>query len=146
MVDERLWAGSEASLVAMLDAQKAIVERMANGSEDDEEEDQDVSHLLSVDNGIATIEVKGTLVNTNAWYNRFFGMVSYDEIRSAFIKAAEDESVQKIVLYGSSGGGAVSGVEDTAELIRLINDRIKPVVGYAETAASAMYWLMSAAG
>ena len=27
MVDERLWAGSEASLVAMLDAQKAIVER-----------------------------------------------------------------------------------------------------------------------
>lgn len=146
MVDERLWAGSEASLVAMLDAQKAIVERMANGSEDDEEEDQDVSHLLSVDNGIATIEVKGTLVNTNARYNRFFGMVSYDEIRSAFIKAAEDESVQKIVLYGSSGGGAVSGVEDTAKLIRLINDRIKPVVGYAETAASAMYWLMSAAG
>ena len=146
MVDERLWAGSEASLVAMLDAQKAIVERMANGSDDDEDEDQDVSHLLSVDNGIATIEVKGTLVNTNAWYNRFFGMVSYDEIRSAFIKAAEDESVQKIVLYGSSGGGAVSGVEDTAKLIRLINDRIKPVVGYAETAASAMYWLMSAAG
>ena len=146
MVDERLWAGSEASLVAMLDAQKAIVERMANGSEDDNEEEQDVSHLLSVDNGIATIEVKGTLVNTNAWYNRFYGMVSYDEIRSAFIKAAEDESVQKIILYGSSGGGSVAGVEDTAKLIRLINDRIKPVVGYAETAASAMYWLMSAAG
>lgn len=147
LIDERLWAGSEASLVAMLDAQKAALERMANGSDDDDdEEEQDVSHLLSVDNGIATIEVKGTLVNTNAWYNRYFGMVSYDEIRSAFIKAAEDESVQKIVLYGSSGGGAVSGVEDTAKLIRLINDKIKPVVGYAETAASAMYWLMSAAG
>ena len=42
---------------------------------------------------------------------------------------------------------SVSGVDDTAKLIRLVNDRVKPVTTYTDGAmCSAAYWLGSAAG
>lgn len=41
----------------------------------------------------------------------------------------------------------MSGVDDTAKLIRLVNDRVKPVTTYTDGAmCSAAYWLGSAAG
>lgn len=53
----------------------------------------------------------------------------------------------QILLDIDSGGGAVSGVDDTAKLIRLVNDRVKPVTTYTDGAmCSAAYWLGSAAG
>ena len=56
VTEERVWAGTEASLHAALDAEEARATRMAAG-ERLGDKDRDVSRLLSVDDdGVATIK------------------------------------------------------------------------------------------
>jgi len=93
------------------------------------------------------VSIKGPLVNSDSPWLQYFGVTGYPEIRAAMLAAAEDPEVTKILLDIDSGGGAVSGVDDTAKLIRLVNDRVKPVTTYTDGAmCSAAYWLGSAAG
>ena len=144
-IQELIWAGTEQSLQAAIDADEGKTARLAAGSfpnDNDEEEPR----LLEVADGIATIAIKGSLNNDSGFWNEFCGMTGYPEIRDALIGAFQDASVEHIVLDIDSGGGAVSGVEDTAKLIRTING-VKPVTAYCDgTMCSAAYWLGSAAG
>ena len=147
--EERTWAGSETSLKAVLDADAQIAERQINaqmGEPEDDNEDEG-PRLLSVEDGVATITIHGPLVNSDSEFLQHFGMVGYPEIRDAMLAAANDGDVTHIMLDIDSGGGAVSGVDDTAKLIRMVNDRVKPVTAFTDGAmASAAYWLGSAAG
>jgi capsid assembly protease len=146
VMEERVWAGSEGSYDAALTAEQGIAERLASGQFDDDE-DEDYPRLLSVEDGIATVAIKGPLVNSDSPYLQYFGMTGYPEIRAAMLAAAEDPEVTQILLDIDSGGGAISGVDDTAKLIRLVNDRVKPVTTYTDGAmCSAAYWLGSSAG
>lgn len=139
------WAGTESSLKAALDAEESI--RLKSGAFEGDDEDDLGPRLLSVDDGIATVSIKGPLVNSDSPWLQYFGVTGYPEIRAAMLAAAEDPEVTKILLDIDSGGGAVSGVDDTAKLIRLVNDRVKPVTTYTDGAmCSAAYWLGSAAG
>ncbi len=138
------WAGSEASYRSVVLAEHGLAERTASNQNDD---DEDETRLLSVDGGIATISIKGPLVNSDSPYLQYFGMTGYPEIRAAMLAAAEDPGVTQILLDIDSGGGAVSGVDDTAKLIRLVNDRVKPVTTFTDGAmCSAAYWLGCSAG
>lgn len=148
VTEERVWAGTEASLHAALDAEEARATRMAAG-ERLGDKDRETPRLLSVDAaGVATISVKGPLTNDgDAIWNEWMGMTGYPEIRDAMISAATDTSVQHIILDIDSGGGAVSGVDDTAKLIRLVHDNVKPVTAFTDGSMySAAYWLGSSAG
>ena len=146
VMEERVWAGSEGSYDAALTAEQGLAERTASGQFDDDE-DEDSPRLLSVEDGIATVSIKGPLVNSDSPWLQYFGVTGYPEIRAAMLAAAEDPEVTQILLDIDSGGGAVSGVDDTAKLIRLVNDRVKPVTTYTDGAmCSAAYWLGSAAG
>lgn len=148
VTEEKVWAGTEASLHAALDAEEARATRMAAGDRISEE-DRETSRLLSVDDdGVATISVKGPLTNDgDTIWNEWMGMTGYPEIREALIAAATDASVQHVILDIDSGGGAVSGVDDTAKLIRLVNDNVKPVTAFTDGSMySAAYWLGSSAG
>lgn len=146
--EERAWAGSETSLQSAIEAEEAIVQRVVAGSMDDEDdEDDDKPRLLSVDDGLATISIKGPLVYSDSPYLQYFGLTGYPELREALLAAANDQEVKHILLDVDSGGGAVSGVDDTAKLIRLINDKVKGVTAYTDgIMASAAYWLGSSAG
>lgn len=148
VTEEKVWAGTEASLHAALEAEEARATRMAAGDRSSNQ-DRDVSRLLSVDDdGVATINIKGPLNNDadNDW-NEWLGMTGYPEIREAMISAATDTSVKHIILDIDSGGGAVSGVDDTAKLIRLVHDNVKPVTAFTDGAMySAAYWLGASAG
>ena len=147
VMEERVWAGSEGSYDAALTAEQGLAERTASGQFDDDEDDEDSPRLLSVEDGIATVSIKGPLVNSDSPWLQYFGVTGYPEIRAAMLAAAEDPEVNQILLDIDSGGGAVSGVDDTAKLIRLVNDRVKPVTTYTDGAmCSAAYWLGSAAG
>jgi signal peptide peptidase SppA len=111
--------------------------------------DRETSRLLAIDDaGVATISIKGPLTNDgDADWNEWLGMTGYPEIRDAMISAATDTSVQHIILDIDSGGGAVSGVDDTAKLIRLVHDNVKPVTAFTDGSMySAAYWLGSSAG
>ena len=148
VTEEKVWAGTEASLHAALEAEETRATRMAAGDRLSNQ-DRDVSRLLSVDDdGVATINIKGSLNNdADSDWNEWLGMTGYPEIREAMISAATDTSVKHIILDVDSGGGAVSGVDDTAKLIRLVNDNVKPVTAFTDGAMySAAYWLGASAG
>lgn len=148
VTEEKVWAGTEASLHAALDAEEARATRMASG-ERMGDKDRETSRLLAIDDaGVATISIKGSLTNDgDADWNEWMGVTGYPEIRDAMISAATDASVQHIILDIDSGGGAVSGVDDTAKLIRLVHDNVKPVTAFTDGSMySAAYWLGSSAG
>lgn len=146
IVENALWAGSEASLNAALKAEEAIYEKIKAGTWDDDDDEQETPRLLSVENGVATISIKGSLVNSGAWYLKYFGMTGYPEIREALVHAAKDADVKAIALDIDSGGGAVAGLDDTAQLIQLINKNVKPIQAYSSGSAySAAYWLAASA-
>lgn len=145
--DGSVWAGTETGLHLVRAAEEGMAAKLrAGGYGDDEKDDEEGPRLLEVSDGVATIAIKGPLVNSDSPYLEYFGVTGYPEIREAIIAAAEDPEVTHIVLDVDSGGGAVSGVDDTAKLIRMVNDRVKPVTTYADNMASAAYWLGCAAG
>lgn len=145
LLEDKIWAGTETSLDAAMVASQGIAVKLAAGQVDYDEDD--APRLLEVSDGVATITIRGSLTNNDSPLNALFGVTSYGEIREAMLSAAEDASVKQIMLDIDSGGGAVNGVADTANLIRTVNDRIKPVTAFTDgTMASAAYWLGSSAG
>lgn len=144
--EERAWAGSQSSYEAALQVEANIKDALKAGKHHDDNEDKG-PRLLSVEHGVATINISGTLMNSDSWMLEMFGATGYPEIRDALLAAANDPDVSQILLNIDSGGGAVSGCDDTAKLIRLINDKVKPVTAYTDSImASAAYWLGSSAG
>lgn len=138
--EERVWAGSTASYELALDAETKI----AAGVFDKEDDDDCEPRLLSVEDGLATITIKGPLVNTDSPFLRFCGATGYPEIRDALVAALNNPDVKQILLDVDSGGGAVSGCADTGMLIRSAS-KIKPVTAYGDMMASAAYWLACSA-
>jgi signal peptide peptidase SppA len=144
---ENAWAGTESSLKAALEAEEGAAQRLAAGNYTQDQEEEDTPRLLEISDGVAVISIKGSLNNEEGWMNEIFGMTGYPEIRDALVTAANDPEVKQILLDIDSGGGAVSGVSDTANLIRMVNDQVKPVSTFSDgTMASAAYWLGCAAG
>ena len=142
--EERAWAGSQSSYEAALEVEAGIAKLRAAGQYEDEP--RDTPRLLTIDGGIATIDVKGPLMNSGSFMLEMFGATGYPEIREALVAAVNDMSVKEIFLDIDSGGGAVSGCGDTADLIRAVN-AIKPVTAFTDSVmASAAYWLGSSAG
>lgn len=91
---------------------------------------------------IAMIRVSGDLVPGSADWRMLYGMIGYEDIKAAVVEAVGREDVKGILLYFDTPGGAVKGVEATARLLNEVK-KYKPMVGFANTAASAGYWLAS---
>ncbi len=141
--EEKVWAGSETSLQIALDAETKLAAGDWNVVEKPEEDK--CPRLLSVSDGLATITIKGPLVNSDSDYLEYYGVTGYPEIRDALIAAVNDDSVKQILLDIDSGGGAVSGCDDTGNLIRQVH-KVKPVTAYGQNMTSAAYWLGCSAG
>ena len=94
---------------------------------------------------IAVISVSGCLVHGDGY--GFSGMAEtpYAVIRSAFAAALDADDVDAIALHIDSPGGEVSGCADLADAIYAARG-IKPVHAIVDDlAASAAYWIASAA-
>ncbi len=93
--------------------------------------------------GVAVLEVDGTLVNKNGYLGPSCGMTGYDGIRTQLMAAMVDPTVKGIALYTESPGGEVSGCFDLANFIREAAKQ-KPIWGIVDgLAASAAYALVS---
>lgn len=152
-----IWLGNRESQHPVIELQKAvsdgkILELMASSEKamemstryDDDEDFRIGADLLQVNAGVAVISVKGALVADYKWYNSWFGVVSYEEIRDAVNMAAEDGNVKSILLDVDSGGGAVTYLDETAEYISKVDANVKPVYGHVTSHAhSAGYWLLA---
>lgn len=149
MIEDTVWAGSEAALQAAIQAEEARATRIAAGQawgQPDEEEER--PRLLQVQDGIGFVSIKGVLNNSDdAWWNEYIGATGYPELREAMVAAAQDPEIKHIVLDIDSGGGSVAGLADTANLIRMVHDRVKSVTAFAGgNMYSAAYWLGASAG
>lgn len=101
--------------------------------------------LYAVEDGIAIIPVVGPLTKRSSFWSWLFGASSYEDIRTAFDGAMNDQEVRGIVLDIDSPGGVVNGTDALSEVIYRAREE-KPVVAYANgLMASAAYWIGSAA-
>lgn len=95
--------------------------------------------------GIAVIEIAGTLVHRGAWIGQSSGLTSYEGIAAQLQAALADFGVRGIALDIDSFGGEVAGAFDLADRIRAARAQ-KPVHAFvAEHALSAGYVLASQA-
>jgi len=95
--------------------------------------------------GIAVIEIAGTLVHRGAWIGQSSGLTSYEGIAAQIDAAIADPAVRGIALDIDSFGGEVAGAFDLADRIRAARAQ-KPIHAFvAEHALSAGYVLASQA-
>lgn len=143
--DHRVWLGTTASYDALVKA----AERLAVISAEDAKafgaaraEDDDRPSLLQVFGSVGVIPIQGSLLKRGNWLTRMFGMTDYETLRATLAEAASKPEVKKILLCIDSPGGHVAGLQETADLIRNIDKKIKPVYAHASgQIASAAYWL-----
>lgn len=101
--------------------------------------------LYRVQNGVAVIEVTGTLVHRGEWIGESSGATSYEGLVAQVAAAGSDPTVRGVALEIDSFGGEVSGVFDLADQIRELRAQ-KPVWAFvAEAALSAGYAIASQA-
>lgn len=101
--------------------------------------------MFSMRDGIAIVEMTGTLVHRGDWVGESSGATSYEGLAQQIEAAASDPAVRGIALEMDSFGGEVAGVFDLADAIREARHR-KPVWAFvAESALSAGYALASQA-
>jgi len=94
--------------------------------------------------GVAVLEVDGTLVNKNGSVGPYCGMTGYDGLRTQVLAAIKDSGIRGIALYVESPGGEVAGCFDLANFVREAS-AIKPVWAICDgMSASAAYALSSA--
>ncbi len=109
---------TEASFAKFIELELAFENKLATLTASDfgREDEEDQSRLLTMYDNVGVIEVKGMMVNTDSFWNRIFGRVSYNEIRAASIQAVERGS--NVIVYDyDTPGGNVNGMSDTANLI-----------------------------
>lgn len=120
------------------------------GMDDDDDESEPRfegigSHLIQVEKNVGIIQVNGSLTNRYSFWNKYFEVVSYDEIRDAAVSLAGDEGIDEILMEINTGGGSAHGVNEVSELLSKI-DKIKPVRAHTSMYTfSAGMWLASAA-
>lgn len=95
--------------------------------------------------GVACIEICGTLVQKRGTLRPYSGMTGYDGIRYNLLAAVDDPSVRAIALTISSYGGEVSGLFDLVDTISAARG-MKPIWAILdEDACSAAYAIACAA-
>ena len=94
--------------------------------------------------GIAVIDIMGTLVHRSTGMDALSGLTSYPDIEAELIDACTDPAIKGVLLNIDSPGGEVQGVFDLADEIYSARD-MKPICAVADAAYSAAYLLGSAA-
>jgi capsid assembly protease len=95
--------------------------------------------------GVAVIPVAGLIVQHPSIFTRYGLAVSTEELVAQVRAAVADAAIRAIVLSIESPGGFTYGVSEAAAAIRGLREQ-KPISAVANSyAASAAYWLASAA-
>jgi len=130
--------------VAFAGESPLVVKPMAYDEWDDGPSEQYEETPYDLTQGVAVIDVSGTLVQKSSSLRPYSGMLGYNAIRHNFLSALDDKKVKAIALSIDSPGGEVSGVFDLADLI-YESRSIKPTLAILnESAYSAAYALASA--
>ncbi len=149
------WLGDESSFLSFLGSEKKIhetsvselqnvsIQAMTEAAQS-QSEFGEFGYMIDRVGNVGIVTVSGHLVTRNAAYNRYYGRVSYDEIRNAVFAASDHPGVQAILLNMDTPGGAASGVSELSDFLDEVDKSVKPLYTYAGTMmASGGYWLGS---
>jgi len=136
----QLWLGDEATFHRTLEANMKASEKPEFQAASDYMNTV-MEQFVQVQDGVAIISMSGSLSNGSAGYGIYFGMLGYEDLRNILAQVVSNPAVSAIVLNVDSGGGAVAGVQETAQLLSRVN-AVKPVVTYTGSMmASAAVWI-----
>ena len=137
---EGLEVAAEAQDAATLPARASLF-----GDDLTSRQSRNSSQPFAVVDGIAVIEIAGTLVHRGAWIGQSSGLTSYEGIAAQLQAALADPAIRGIAFDIDSFGGEVAGAFDLADRIRAARAQ-KPVHAFvADHALSAGYALASQA-
>ena len=105
----------------------------------------DNTRSVEMRGNIAVIPVTGTIVRYSSFFTEICGGVSTEMLSRDLNTALNDESVETIVFNIDSPGGEASGVAELSEMIKEAREKKKVVAYVDDMAASAGYWIASAA-
>lgn len=136
----QLWLGTELSFSKSLEANARAAEKPEFTASSDYMTAL-AEQFVTIQDGVALISLAGSLTSGSAGYGIYFGAMGYEDFRNILSQVVADQSVSSIVLNVDSGGGAVAGVQEAAQLLARVN-AIKPVVTYTGSMmASAAIWI-----
>ena len=96
-------------------------------------------------NGVALIDIEGSLVNRGAWIGTNSGLVSYEGIGAQIDAAKVDDEFKAVILDIDSPGGEATGMFGITQKVRELA-AVKPVVAVVnDVAASAAYGIVCGA-
>jgi ClpP class serine protease len=102
------------------------------------------ARTVSMRGGVAVVPITGPVFRYANLMTEVSGATSLEVLARDFTAALDDPAVASIVLAIDSPGGQASGIAEFAQMVRASS---KPVVAYVDGyAASAAYWIASAAG
>jgi signal peptide peptidase SppA len=108
-------------------------------------EQLDRETLAVTPDGLAIIDISGSLVNRSSWLDAQSGMTSYAQIRGELEAAMASPAIRGILLHIDSNGGECAGCFDLADAIFAMRGA-KPIWAVVDDSAfSAAYMLASAA-
>ena len=122
----------------------AIGPRLQGMPMDDPQETAQRAPSALTAEGIARIEIAGTLVARCSGMTAMSGLTSYADIAAEFSAAVEDPGCRAIMLCIDSPGGEVAGMFDLADMMYGARGE-KPICALVDCAASAAYLLASCA-
>lgn len=94
---------------------------------------------------VAVIPIEGPIFRRADWFTEISAAATTQQVATDLAAARDDPSVGGIVLEIDSPGGEATGIAELAAMVRAATEA-KPVVAYADgQAASALYWVASAA-
>lgn len=134
------------------DISKELSEIVQSASNNEElffalfDEDDKDKKPYEVENGIATINIRGPLLKrASGFMARIFGIVGMEQIGKNYNIALADEKVDGIFLHTDSPGGTADGTPTLSDII-YAGRGIKPIMAFVDGAmTSAAYWIGSAA-
>lgn len=97
-----------------------------------------------IGDGIAHVEIEGTLVNKGKWIGKHSGMTSYESLGLQFSDCAEDDSIKGAIVEVDSFGGEVTGAFDCAERLFELSQTKPTIAVLTDHALSAGYLLAAA--
>ena len=103
------------------------------------------ARAVTVRDGVATVPVSGPIFRYANLFTQISGATSIEMLSKDFQAAMDSPDVKAIILNMDTPGGQVTGTAEFAEMVYQARGA-KPVVAYVDgMAASAGYWIASAA-
>jgi signal peptide peptidase SppA len=152
--NQTVWLAGEGSLANIFNLQKFMhnptkeaaefYSRNASSESSEQGYDGIGAHLIRVYDNVGVVVVKGDVSNDYSYWNKYFGVVSYEEIHDALITLANDTRVKAVVISAETGGGSAAGLTELSATITQIQATHKPIYGHVPAyALSAGMWILA---